>query len=87
MLTVKDSINGYGKAKDYFSANIRQFGVMDVDETSWKWQMSNSIWQIGGERIGFEYHGKRIAIGKGLSAEEAVRVARKVSKTLKKHSG
>lgn len=83
LLTVKDSINGYGKAKEFFADNISKLGVMDIDETSWKWQMSNSFWQIGGERIGFEHHGKRIAIGKGLSAEDAKRVVKKLDRILR----
>lgn len=83
-LTVKDSINGYGKAKKYFSENIKEFGPMIIDEGSWKWQMSNSFWQIGGERIGFSYMGKQIGIGKGLSADDAKKVSKKVSGWLKK---
>ena len=84
VLTVKDSINGYGKARKFFADNISEFGTLNIDESSWKWQMSNSFWQIGGERIGFLYNGKRIAIGKGLSANDARKVADKVSAQLKK---
>ena len=83
VLTIKDSINGYGRSKKYFAENIQKLGVMDIDESSWKWQMSNSIWQIGGERIGFEYLGKRIGIGKGLSKQDAQKVVRKVERALR----
>ena len=84
VLTVKDSINGYGKARKFFAENIKEFGVMNIDEQSWKWQMSNSFWQIGGERIGFVYNGKRIGVGKGLSQADARKVADKVAAQLKK---
>ncbi len=83
VLTVKDSINGFGKPKKYFAENIQKFGLMEIDKASWKWHMSNSIWQIGGERIGFEYFGKRIGIGKGLSDRDAEQVVHKVGKALK----
>lgn len=84
VLTVKDSINGYGKAKEYFVENITGFEVMDVDERSWKWQMSNSPWQIGGERVSFTYQGKTVALGKGLSASAANKVVKKVRRAIQR---
>jgi hypothetical protein len=42
-----------------------------VDERSWKWQLDQSGWMIGGERLGFEHLGRKIIFGKGLSDEEA----------------
>jgi hypothetical protein len=73
-LTVKDSLFGYGKAHDYFVDNIQKLGLLNVDERSWKWQLNQSGWVIGGERLGFEHLGKKIVFGKGLSEEEARRL-------------
>ncbi|MEO8588886.1 MAG: hypothetical protein ABI432_05910 [Flavobacteriales bacterium] len=70
-LTVKDSLFGYGKANDYFVDNIKQLGLLVVDEGAWKWQLNQSFWVIGGERLGFEHLNKKVAFGKGLTADEA----------------
>lgn len=73
-LTIKDSLFGYGKANTYFVQNIQKLGLIAVDERSWKWQMNESFWVVGGERLGFEHLGKKVVFGKGMTEEEARRV-------------
>ncbi len=70
-LTLKDSLFGYGKANDYFVDNIQKLGLLQVDERAWKWQLNQSFWVIGGERLGFEHLNKKVVFGKGLNEEEA----------------
>ena len=70
-LTIKDSILGYGKASTYFVENIQKLGLLNFDETSIKWQLNDSPWVMGGERLGFEYLGKKAIFGKGITDEEA----------------
>ncbi len=70
-LTIKDSILGYGKASTYFVENIQKLGLLNFDETSIKWQLNDSPWVMGGERLGFEYLGKKVIFGKGITDEEA----------------
>jgi len=70
-LTIKDSLFGYGKASDYFVDNIKKLGLLVVDERSWKWQLDQSFWVVGGARLGFEHLNKKVAFGKGLAADEA----------------
>lgn len=82
--TIKDSLFGYGKANRYFVANIQRFGLLNLDETSWKWQMSDSFWTRGGERLGFEYQGKKVAFGRGLTKEESDQLVHLVGKELKR---
>ncbi|MFT3885420.1 MAG: hypothetical protein QM724_08325 [Flavobacteriales bacterium] len=82
--TVKDSLFRYGKANDYFVENIQRFGPINVDETSWKWQLVDSFWTRGGERLGFEYQGRKVAFGKGLTRVEAQRVADVLARELKR---
>ncbi|MBK6549069.1 MAG: hypothetical protein IPH60_03105 [Flavobacteriales bacterium] len=69
--TIKDSMLGYGKASPYFIDNITELGLLAVDRTSWKYQLTDSFWTVGGERLGFEHLGKKVAFGKGLNDEEA----------------
>lgn len=83
VLTIKDSLFGYGRANDYFVENMQRFGPIAVDETSWKWQLNDSFWVIGGERLGFEHVGKKVAIGKGLTRDEAGRLAQVMDRALK----
>jgi hypothetical protein len=82
--TIKDSLFRYGKANEYFIENIQRFGLLTIDETSWKWQMVDSFWTRGGERLGFEHLGKKVAFGKGLTKQEAARLAQLVGAQLKR---
>ena len=76
VLTLKDSIWGLGKARDHFVENITELGMLNVDQRSWKWQLNESFWVMGGERLGFKHHGKYVAFGKGLTDHEAQQVLR-----------
>jgi hypothetical protein len=84
VITIKDEILGYGKANDFFVENIRKLGLIDMDRTSWKWQMNESFWVMGGERLGFEHMGRKVVFGKGLTDEEAKRVLLTLQDALKK---
>ncbi len=83
VLTIKDSLFGYGRAHDYFVDNIQRFGAIQVDETSWKWQLNDSFWVVGGERLGFEHVGKKVVFGKGLAPQEAQRLVQVMERALK----
>lgn len=84
VLTVKDSIMGYGRARTYFADNIQKLGLLTVDRTSWKWQWNESVWVIGGERLGFEHLGRKVVLGKGLTDDEARRLATVLKDALRK---
>lgn len=74
VLTIKDSIFGFGKAHTYFVENIRKLGALNIDRTSFKYQLNDSFWTVGGERLGFEHLGRKVTFGKGLNEAEAKRV-------------
>lgn len=82
--TIKDSVFGYGRADDYFVANIQRFGPLVIDRKDWKWQLNDSFWVKGAERLGFEHLGKKVAIGKGLTDQESARLAAVVEAALKR---
>ncbi|MBV6405050.1 MAG: hypothetical protein IT228_01435 [Flavobacteriales bacterium] len=83
VLTVKDDILGFGRATDHFVENIREPGLLAVDRRSWAWQLNGSFWVMGGERIGFEHHGRKVALGKGLTEQEAVRLVKVLKEALR----
>lgn len=84
MLTIKQNMLGYGRARDHFVENISKFGQIAVDERSWKWQLNESFWVMGGERLGFEYLGRKVAFGRGLHADEARLLAAELKSALSK---
>ena len=52
--------------------------------------MSDSFWTRGAERIGFEYNGKKVAIGRGLTKPEAEKLAKVMAvelRSLRKKEG
>lgn len=81
VFTIKNSLFGYGKARDFFIANIERLGPLNIDERSWKWQLNESFWVMGGDRLGFEHMGDKVAFGKGLTEEEATRVLQVLKKS------
>jgi hypothetical protein len=83
-LTIKDSLFGYGKAHPYFVENIKALGLLKIEKTSFKYQLNDSFWTIGGERLGFEHLGRKVIFGKGLSDQEAKRVVTALQDELKK---
>jgi len=83
-ITIKDSLFGYGKVTDYFAENISKLGLIAIDRGSWKWQWNDSIWVVGGERLGFEHLGKKVVFGKGLTDDEARRLVPILKDALKR---
>ena len=66
VFTIKDSIFGYGKARDWFIANISELGVLTINRSDWRFQFTDSFWTMAGERLGFKHIERRVAFGKGL---------------------
>jgi len=83
VLTIKDSLFGYGKATNYFVDNIQGIGLLQLDTTSFKYQWNQSVWVIGGERLGFDHMGKKVVFGKDLSEDEARRLIPLLKNALK----
>ena len=74
VLTIKNSIFGFGRAHDHFTDNITGLRLLDLDPRSWKFQLNESFWVMGGERLRFEHVGKQVIFAKGLDPQEAARV-------------
>lgn len=83
-LIIKNSLYRFGKANRYFIANIQRLGLLNMDKTSWKWQMSDSFWTRGAEQLGFEYQGRKVAFGRGLTEHEAGKLVHLLSAELKR---
>jgi hypothetical protein len=84
VFTIKNSILGYGKAQDHFVENMSELGALSTERDSWRWQMNESFWVIGGERLGFAYQGRRVLFGKGLTTSEMEKLLRLLKTELEK---
>ena len=71
VLTIKNSILGFGRARDHFAENITGLSLLEIDPRSWKWQFNESFWVMGGERLCFTHVGRQVAFGRGLNNAEA----------------
>lgn len=83
-LIIKNSLFHFGNADRFFVANIQRLGLLNVEEDSWKWQWNDSFWTRGAERLGFEYLGRKVGLGRGLSADEARKLAPLLATELKR---
>lgn len=79
-LSIKNDIKGYGKAQTHFVQNIENLELIDLDGSSFKWQMTSSFWVVGAQKLTFRSMGKNYLFGKGLDDIEA----RELLKILKK---
>lgn len=84
VLTLKDSILGFGRAREHFVDNIQRMDLLEIDERSFQWQMNSSFWMMGAERLGFKDAGRSFVFGKGLTRIEAERVLAVVRHALKR---
>ncbi len=87
-LSVKRSIKGYGKAKQFLVENIKNI-KLDVPEShSFMSAWEAAPWMKGNERISFEYLGKVIRFGAKLNEKDAKLlfnlVTKKIEDRLKK---
>lgn len=84
-LTVKNSIRGYGKAKEFYLENIEKVRVSVPKENSLQSVWENSSWIRGGERLEFDYMGKTIRFGRKLSGKEAKLLFQVITKRIEDH--
>jgi hypothetical protein len=84
-LTVKNSIKGYGKAKEFYLENIDKIRVSVPEKNSFQTAWENSPWIRGGERIEFDYMGKTVRFGRKLDEKESKLLFQVVTKRIEDH--
>jgi len=84
-LTLKPSIGKYGRAKEYFIENISKISVFTPEKNSLQAAWENSPWIRGGERVEFEYFGKRVRFGRKLEEQDAKQLFQLVTKKIDEH--
>jgi hypothetical protein len=81
-LTYKRSWNGYGSVKSYDLATIKQIGVVNYSDKTFAKSYNDAFWTIGGETIGFEYFGSKVAFGFKLSDADSKKLASKLKRAI-----
>ena len=83
MLQYKRDRAGKGKVNEYKVEFIKDLEYKEPDDNSFFDNLNNSYWVVGGERIVFDYYGRRIKLGMQLGEEDA----KKLMKLISKHVG
>lgn len=81
-LSIKNGIKKYGKSKAYFLENITKMTTEQPKENSIQSIWEKSPWIKGGERIEFEYGGKRIKFGRKLNEKDTKILFQLISKRI-----
>jgi hypothetical protein len=84
-LVIKRSIKGYGKTHSYFLENIQKVRVQMPKESSLQAVWENSPWIQNGERIEFDYIGKKIRLGKKLNEKDSKLLFQLITKKIEEH--
>lgn len=82
-LWIKNAWGNWGRAREYHTSNIKRFGIIPYDVAKFGQFMERSFWVIGGNTLGFEYHGNKVQFAKQLSDNEARQLARIIEKALR----
>ncbi|NQV53200.1 MAG: hypothetical protein HQ500_08445 [Flavobacteriales bacterium] len=85
-LDYKRTWNAYGKVRSYDFQTIKNLGTVNYDDKKFAKTYNDAFWTIGGEMIGFEYIGKKVAMGFKLSDAQAKDIVRRVEKQQRKQS-
>lgn len=82
-LNLKRSFFTFGKTHSYFIDNIRNFEIIEVSPRSWAHHYEKGWWVLGGQRLSFEYFGRRVVFGMQLNEREANEVFNLVRRAMR----
>lgn len=82
-LTITNSLFTKGKEKVYTLDGINTFDALPDSSKNFFSFMEDSFWVIGGDRIYFDYFGKKVVFAKQISAEETKKLLQVLNGKLK----
>ncbi len=85
-LDYKRSWNAYGQVRSYDLETIKNLGTVNYDDKKFVKTYNDAFWTIGGEMIGFEYIGKKEALGFKLSDAQAKEIVKRIERNRRKQS-
>jgi len=85
-LTIKKSILGYGIARPYLTANVKDFQLEEVNNKSYVKVFNDSFWVIGRGTLMMKTNSEDVNFGSQLSTEDSKKLIKLMTKLIKKHS-
>lgn len=83
-LDYKRSWGVYGRAISYDLGTIKNLGLVDYSGKLYARTYQDAFWTIGGEQIGFDYLGKKVALGLRVPEKDAKDIIRMIQKAQRK---
>ncbi len=84
-LRMKNSFGLWGRTEEFNYPHIMKLGLITKDPTSFLAFLDDSFWIIAGDRVGFNYNGQKIRLGKQLSVKDAELLVRVMESALKEY--
>lgn len=84
-LTLKNSFGGRGKEESFNFQHIAKLGLVTKDPSSFLAFLDDSFWMIAGDRVGFNYSGQKIRLGKQLAIRDAELLIRVMESAMKEY--
>jgi hypothetical protein len=81
--TIKNSLLGRGKERIYKVKDLEAFSSIPYSNKNFFSFMDNSFWVYGGDRIYFDYFGKKVVLGKQLKDDEIKKLLQVLNGQLK----
>ena len=76
--------NDYGKVRSYDLETIKNLGIVNYDDKPFAKTYNEAFWTMGGEMIGLEYIGRKIAFGFKLNEKQAKNIIKMIEKAQRK---
>jgi hypothetical protein len=84
-LILKNAFGKRGKSEEFAYHNIFKLGLVKGDPTSFLNFLDDSFWIIGGDRVGFNYNGQKIRLGKQLSINDSELLVRVIESGMREY--
>ena len=82
-VTIKNAFGRFGRTEKFASHNIFKLGVIKKSPTNFFAFLDDSFWIIGGDKVGFNYNGKKIRLGKQLNVRDTELLVRVIESGLR----
>lgn len=84
-LILKNAFGNKGKSEEFPYHNIFKLGLVKADPTSFFAFLDDSFWIIGGDRVGFNFNGQKIRLGKQLSLNDSELLVRVIESGMREY--
>jgi hypothetical protein len=82
-LVIKKSFFTYGKTRTYFLENIKEFEPIELSKTSFAYTYENGWWNLGGEKLGFQYNGRNVKFAMQVDEKTVSKIYSLINKQIK----